>query len=73
MPQIMACRPMTLQSPTMSDEALPVVHMTTSAVRAELSSLVDRVEAGGIVIITKHGKPVAAMIPLSLLPKEFYV
>lgn len=32
--------------------------------KSTLSQLVDQVEAGGEVILTRHGKPVARLVPL---------
>jgi len=36
----------------------------------QLSSLVDRAVAGEETIITKHGKPVAKLVPLQVEKKE---
>lgn len=33
--------------------------------KSTLSQLVDQVEAGGEVILTRHGKPVARLVPLA--------
>jgi prevent-host-death family protein len=40
-------------------------------VRARIGYLVDRAEhASEITIITRHGRPAAAIVPISLIPKE---
>lgn len=39
--------------------------------RARIGFLVDRAEhAGEVTIITRHGRPAAAIVPISLLPRE---
>lgn len=33
--------------------------------KTQLSRLLERVEAGGTVVITKHGRPIARLVPAS--------
>lgn len=45
--------------------------ITLREVRARIGYLVERAEhAGEITIITKHGRPAAAIVPISLVPQE---
>lgn len=41
-----------------------------SIAKAKLSELLDEVEQGETVIITRHGKPVARLVPDEQLKKE---
>ena len=41
---------------------------TMSKARAELAALLDEVERGGEVIITRHGKPAARLVGPAQLP-----
>lgn len=38
--------------------------------RQQLPSLLDQAHAGQPVVITKHGKPYAALVPLAALPES---
>jgi prevent-host-death family protein len=40
------------------------------AAKTHLSRLVDDVAAGGEVVIAKHGKPMARLVPLEAAPKK---
>jgi prevent-host-death family protein len=40
-------------------------------VRRQLASLLDAVEAGDEVVITRRGKPVARLLPAEPPPKQF--
>lgn len=46
-----------------------MVTVTLVEAKAHLSKLLDRVEAGEQVVITRHGKPVANMSPVAT-PKQ---
>jgi prevent-host-death family protein len=40
-----------------------VVHVTVAEAKTQLSSLLDAVEAGESVVITRRGKPIAELVP----------
>ena len=40
-----------------------MVHVTVAQAKAQLSSLLDAVEAGQAVVITRRGKPIAELVP----------
>jgi len=40
-------------------------HVGIFEAKTHLSSLVDEVAKGGEIVITRHGKPVAKLVPLS--------
>ena len=42
--------------------------MTVTALRAELSSWIDRVQAGEEVVVTDRGTPVARLLPVDAAP-----
>jgi prevent-host-death family protein len=43
----------------------PVLTINLKEAKAGFSSLVDEVVKGGFVTITRHGKPVAALVPVA--------
>lgn len=46
--------------------------MSTSAARRDLAEIVNRAHyAKEPTVITKHGKDIAAIVPMSALPAEF--
>lgn len=38
-------------------------HIQTSEAKAQFSELLDQVERGETIVITRHGKPIARIIP----------
>ncbi len=40
-----------------------MVHVTVAEAKTQLSSLLDAVEAGEAVVITRRGKPIAELVP----------
>ena len=44
--------------------ALKVVHKGSEEARNELPELIEEAQNGRVTIITRHGKPVAALVPL---------
>jgi prevent-host-death family protein len=42
---------------------MAMVQVTVAEAKAQLSSLLDAVEAGEAVVITRRGKPIAELVP----------
>ncbi len=42
---------------------MAMMRMTVAEAKAQLSSLLDAVEAGHAVVITRRGKPIAELVP----------
>lgn len=47
-----------------------MTQLNLSTVRQNFAAIVERVGAGEIIIITRHGKDLAAMVPLNYLPQQ---
>jgi len=42
----------------------PAMHIPVSAAKAQLTELVRRAESGDEVVLTRHGRPVARLVPV---------
>jgi prevent-host-death family protein len=49
-----------------SPKSLKVLHKGSEEARNELPDLIDDAQNGRSTIITRHGKPVAALVPLEI-------
>jgi prevent-host-death family protein len=63
-------RPGLLWSEILVCWGLPVLTVGTYEAKTQLSALLERVERGEEVMITKHGKPVARLVPAAVHDRE---
>ena len=50
-----------------------VMETTIAEAKKRLSELVDRVEAGEVVVVLRHGRPVARIMPMPVRGKPWRV
>lgn len=48
----------------------PMTRLNLSTVRQNFAAIVERVRAGEIIIVTRYGKDLAAIVPMSFLAQR---